>query len=657
MASLGLGEDPQQDGAELDTVVVDTDTSVDAPLEPALVSLVWQDARIDSPSEESIAGTTALRVTNRAGRRIDVELNLVADGGTMLSTTRSLGTFSLAMGESTDVQIDIRKLGIGIAGMRMSGQLKASARVFLDDKEAYQQQTGSRAVYFHPRGQEIAIYSQKLLTNRFNAGNYRAYESPESFSPRDLETDEDGEPTVTDRILWGGGESPPAPDFSVFRGPERMDESEQESGLTIENSRTQGGGLDATRATYTLCALYQIETTDSGYKNSKNIREDHWWFVNSPISVRAHGGVVKVGNSTFTTGTSTGCVTFSKLTATHSVRIYAKAYDANDNYVRIHNASPTTTSSYPGSTHSILIEDVTFSPGVTKYVYAGSFTPRWTAMATLAFSLYRYHDGVYDSEFHIAESPDSFPPDQDAECNNRNYAKDVANNEMYIRIADDSCQTIGLDRKFLVSHEFGHALGYLHAERNSTANGNRNHAETPNACGTGGTDSYTMTSKEWSVIGAREGWAHFVAARVWNNASSDGTFRWSGATYDLERWNANNDARGRLRNVCCTGSGCANSLDGAATNQDWMNAYWDLDTNSSCSPNPSRRDMLRFWSEIITATPDEDEFYDESLNAIDTLVSNGDIGSCYGSSGSAKWENFACHNGIDFTGTVPSGGC
>jgi len=159
--------------------------------------------------------------------------------------------------------------------------------------------------------------------------------------------------------------------------------------------------------------------------------------------------------------------------------------------------------------------------------------------------------------------------------------------------------------------------------------------------------SYQIDSKEWTSINFREGFAHFIAARVWNEATENGKFRWFGVTYDLEKWDSGNTPGGRTRNVCCTSAmSCASSLAGASTNQDWLLAFWDLYNYTGCSPTLNRERMLMWHRDTIDWwLQDENLFYDMSRGALQGLVSAGVLGSCFDDA----WEDtYACHNGIAF---------
>jgi hypothetical protein len=378
----------------------------------------------------------------------------------------------------------------------------------------------------------------------------------------------------------------------------------------------------------------------SGSTNSVGLTEDHWSNANSPTSVPANGVRVKIGTATFDTNAS-GCVTFptAQPWAVYDVRVYAYASDDNDNFVRIHNGAEDTTASYPGATYSLLTTGVYFDAGGATTLQVGSHTPRWTAMGALAFSLGRYHDGVTDTAYHVSESvPDN--------CgSNVNYSNNVTANWSYIRLQNGSCSGTDARTKFVIAHEYGHAYLFQYANKSGQSPGSQNHDVLPSDCAfdsPGGGSAYYNNTNEWSSLAVREGFAHFVSARVWNDAAADGNFQWDGS-FDLERWNSSNTPGGHLVNVCCPGISfaCASSLNGAGTITDWMRALWDTHTDSSCSLTKGQ--MALFYTLIIIDSGLTDANF--------WSISQGEM-SLFGSTCSQRWDAHGCHNGIDREGAI-----
>lgn len=612
-------------------------TGEDGEVAPALLEYEWVGMKnADTPRTLS-KKMLALKLTNATESTVDVVLELVGDGGTTTSVAAPAGSVTIDSGESVDAGISLDDLGIDIANMPFAGEAHVVASVYDADSGEQLDMLVTESLYFHGQGNAVFAYPRDVLRDKVGGGDYK---NPS----RRIDVPE--EDAVDERVVADGGDDETG---AIILDTPDVTVGEVAGFVREAGADTIAANVDPKEAsTYTLCVRYEVTTTDSGFDNSVGITEDWWSWANSSTAIAtAYGVRVKVGSTTFDTSPSNGCVTFSSSSSVHDVRVYAFATDSADNYARIHNASPSSTSSYPGSTYSAFVEDVQLVANGTKYLNVGDHTPRWTAMGAMAVSMYRYHDGVSDAAYHVSDQGDCAD-------GNANYSNSVANNRSYIRLqeAGSDCPNSRQNAKFIVGHEYGHAYGYQFAERNSTPSASSTHNATPSSCGIG--SGYSMTSKEWSSLSAREAFAHFVSAKIWNNKAGDGQFRWFNVSYDLERWNAGNTARGRLRNQCCSGSNCASSLDGAATNNDWMLGFWDMYTNGGCSNAPSKTDMARLWSKLINSSGlAVDNYWPKSQSAAAALVSEGHIGSCFDD----LWDEVGCHNGMDFQGSLPSGGC
>lgn len=618
---------------------------------PALVELAWADAAYDKLTPTVLGGTkTSITIKNLSESAYTVNLSAVADDGGTGKAVIALGSFELAAQGAKVVPIDLTAFGLDFSQMRYSGRVNVVAALEADGESL--DQGVSTALYFHPAADEsIKVYGRPVLHDAFNAGNFKAVEYPGQFALK-AQTDEQ-ENIVVDRFTWGGGDEQAnlAPSGTETIGHE-----------TETWPADLAAGPTSPRSFYNACFRWDILTSDSGSlrpfctPGADDCKEDWYEDQNSAGAgdVVAYGVRVKIGSTTYDTNPSTGCLTFESATNTHDVYVYAYATDASNNFVRIHNAGPNDTSSYPGGTTSFAIADVVFN-GNPTYVSAGNDSALFTAMAALGLSMYRYRDGVSNAEFHVAESSNN-EADPSWECKDQNYFNRTANNESYIRIADDSCSTVSQRRKFVVAHERGHAHAAQYANKDSTPF-STTHSQAPSSCDHDPAQTkYSTYSHEWSSVG-KEGFADFFSAKVFNDYDTNGTYN-IGSLYNLEKWDSNNTERGYLRNVCCPGGagspGCDDSLDGAGTRQDWMRAYWDLYTYAGCSPSNTKLKMLEFYETLIEqAGIADDTWWPKSQAAMDDVITAGVLGSCY----DGAWNDYGCHNGLDFQGTLPSGGC
>lgn len=365
---------------------------------------------------------------------------------------------------------------------------------------------------------------------------------------------------------------------------------------------------------YQTCIQVEVDTVDSGYDipsgPDAGLSEDHWTSCDSGCNVIARGVRFKVTNGswsqTFDTDPLTGCADWThSATSGFTITVYGYATNSEDTFVRIHDGAYNDASAYPGATYSTVLPNITPTHGGSNTYYVGDFVPRWTTFASLAFGIMRYPYSNVDKEVHVAF-------DQRSNCTSSSLigtsSLSLGRAYAYVADPDADCFNNHSSRKFVATHELGHTLlrlstGLNGAEPNFLDTHNEDGLANPDSCGTGGAGSYTMSSKEWNSMGFKEGFAHFIAARIWNERSQSGAFTWTNGTQDLERYGggAGTGTGGRLQNECCT-SGCTTSWANAGTNEDWLRFYWDFYNNDSvsCPYYPDSIDMLNLYEQVRT---------------------------------------------------------
>jgi hypothetical protein len=635
------------------------------PVQPALLKLSWD--KLPQPDAVTTGAATAinLQIRNLTDAPVRVELRLAADNGGQRSFTRKFGDLNFGPKGSGTLPINLRDFGFDWSQLVYSGQLQAIARIYPTEGDSKAGgptgQAESPTLFFHPAtaadAQTLMFYGEQSLQKSLRAGDFRGRVSRELFEP-----EADG----VSRVLYGGGGVGESPTQDEPEETPEPDETVATQRMSAKNAISAGTTM-ASGNNYRTCVKFQIRTVDSGLgiPNGANAggTEDHYINANNDISVIARGVRVKVSrggwSQTIDSEPTTGCFNWShNSTSGFSLRVYGYATDSADNYVRIHT-SPTDFSSYPGQTYSILLTDVSPTPGGVNTYHVGSYNSKWTAMASLAFGLARYHDGLSDKAFHVAMD-DSTPGKSSAHFGQSN--SNITNGRHYLKIGNASVNDAGdpatpqTRYKFIVAHELGHAIAAIYyGDHDDAVNGSEpsvslSHNVNPNACGTQDDPAndkygYSIDSKEWNSLGFREGFAHFVAAKIWNNKETEGTFSWFADPHDLERYNygANNEAGGRLENQCCAGGGCAASWDSAGTNGDWLRFFWDWYTNTSdsCDDRPTKRNMLKLYRQTrlnggLTST----NYFAKMQAAADDL----NLANCLKTS---RFNFYAAHNGID----------
>lgn len=632
------------------------------PSLPEVVRLSWDN--LPEPEEEVVVGQASqvvLRVANLTDRVIPVEIAFTADDGGQKNAKKNFGSITLGPSAVQPIPVDLRTFGFKPTGLKYSGQLRATVRAFPDGTTRYRQ-TGSPALFFHPTGgsdaNSLTFYGEKLLLERFNAGDFRGRLSREELTEAGA---------VTSRVMFGGsgivsstpsGDNEPEeesePDDDVATGAVAL-----QSGATTQLT---GGTSNAGAYSYSTCVKFLIETVDSsiGIPNGPNAggTEDYYQNANDGRDVIARGVAVRIWHAdswqTYNADPTSGCFDWSHdETSDFFMRVYGKSTDEAGNYVRIHD-DPTDFSDYPGDTYAWDFADVTPTNGAVNTFYVGGYDSEWTAMAVLAFGLYRYHSGLSGKAFHAGiDNANSGKSSAHFDSSN----SFITSGRHYLNFGNNG-GTPQTRAKFIVAHELGHAVAALYYGGHDDAinggepspNYDHDDGDDPQSnCGQGGT-SYSISSKEWNNVGFREGFAHFIAAKIFNTKDTEGTFTW-GSAHDLERYNSggSNNSGGRLENQCCPAAvaGCAASWDSAGTNEDWLRFFWDFYTNTSdsCSAQPSKTDMLRLYRQTrlnggLTST----NYFDKMRAAAEDEDLEDDMTECLRTT---RFDFYAAHNGID----------
>lgn len=605
---------------------------------------MWADVP-DGVEVELEESHTLLAVSNNSDEQLSVELDWVGDLGTTRTYKGTLEPVLVAPGSQATVAVELASLFPTLEST-YSGYFHVIGRSTSAVENGELDQVISPGLYFHQSAGKTFVYDEFVLRGAHRAGDF------DGLVAATEQLLDEGQDSETVRVVAYESEENTeegANDDWVEPG---LSEAADPSQLLVSKTKTQESSY-----AHHFCAQYQVQTVDSGYTNSVGITEDRWSTANAGSIVPAAGARVVIGTATYDTDNN-GCVTFYLPVPVFSasVRIYAYVSFANGNSLRMHNAASNTTASYPGATYSILVSGVNFITGIPSAVPVGNYTPRWTAMGASTESLLRYADGLSDTAFHVSDLGGQNPVEF-ADCNaNFNYLNSISGKRSYIRFVTANaafCPVHNQRHKFVVSHEYGHGYGHQVAGVAEQSPASPNHAVAPSGCAFSGSFVYDNNTKEWGSIGIREGFAHFVSARIWNDAAPDGQFRW-GSSFDLERYTTGNPAGGYLVNECCrdgvhgTPSTCANSLNGAATLTDWMRAFWDQHTDGTCPLG--RWEMALLYGLTIDASGlTNSNYWDKSQLAM------GWFWGLFGGTCSARWDFNGCWNGIDRRGALWSG--
>lgn len=439
-------------------------------------------------------------------------------------------------------------------------------------------------------------------------------------------------------------------------------------------SAVYGFGTPALAASYQVCAKWSIVTDDSGFEIGAGPRdgfgEDQYVSCNSGCDVVARGVRIKAERSGFSTvkdaDPTTGCASWTDSggSGTYDLTVYGYATSALGTVVRIHNASSEACDDIPGSTYSAFIDDAELTPGGSD-TWTIPYASKWTAMAVSAFTLYRI-GWISGKEINIELEPTWCT----TASSHIEDASDFITSGIHCTHLGDTCTSPTQPvtrKKWIVSHELGHAIAALwYGGKAGAANGGEPNMsfssgitssggsnEIPDHCGNGGT-FYGHASKEYNSVAFREGFAHFIAARVWNDKDGEGSFGWTNPAIDLERYgpslpspSGENDAGGRLENYCCdpaVDSGCTTSWVDSGTNEDYLRLFWDFYTAAATycvgGTQPGFDDLLDLYAQTRLNGSLQYYNYDVKMDA-----ASDDIGlpACL----VTAFDDYQAHNGAD----------
>ncbi len=543
----------------------------------------------------------------------------------------------------------------------------------------------SPEVYFHRpgTGMVLMVYGGEVLRSRFNAGDLSGrMETPlQGIALQRITSGGAGlarvGPSSEDLIesLEDGAEGDARPaDGAPATGPILLDSGPD--GVSVAPlpalHQNLGGIVSGGRR---ICVKWEIGLTDKGKVIQAGdgtwIREDYWsggtgapgGTVVSPgaappdmiVTARGvHVTLVQGGwQQDFDADPATGCFTFVKEDAGPTVMyVWAQATDADDNVVSA--VLPIGDFELP----FVFAEEIDPPPAnQQRTYYVGDYTSRATMAAVGAFASYRAHFGLSGKQIRIREDGTCSSPGANNSSAHFDPAPQYSQGIARIRIhtgqgtcSGGNCDCTGAEcacdagdhrrRKFLVTHEMGHAWMLLGTGLDSfepdVALSLDDPLETECADGAG----YSIDSLEWNALGAREGMAHFYGTEVFNHhGSGTAVFTWFGTPFDVE-FNDPAEQGGRLFNVCTTPRRC-----GKATILDWLRHYWDWHTPFEAGEKPSISTMRAVYAEAIQhGGLTRDSYYLQFRDAMEVVVASA--------AQEEAWDTFANWNGAD---TNPDG--
>lgn len=640
----GSGDDPSIPAAPV--VADEAEAKLGAPSMPAndeerleapasAVDLGWRE--LGRPGSVAVtAGTTlGLELSNTTDRSLVLHVELSGDDGGQVERSLDLGEIILEAGGRSSVVVDVARLRLAVDAMAYSGQLQVATSVREADGSVGSTAI-SGAVYFHATAPgALTFYDETALRDTFRHGDYRG-------TMRDLESDPElaGIARITEA---GAGNA---------RGPALDPLAEDVTTLPVPAAASNA---------YRTCVLFRSRTTDSGVPigagPNKGLREDYHADWNTQKDVTAYGARVVMSQGgwtqTFDADPITGCFNWnSERAGSFNVRIYAYSKNSRGAFVRVHD-DVNDFGITPGTAYSHVMTGYKPVAGGTNYLAAGGGINAFTSAAIVSFGLRRFaKEGPANAAFQLAidNTPDDPKTGEKRAYSSAHWGRSNAyltSGRHYLRVRNLDVNPQSRS-KFVLGHEFGHAFAALsYGARDGAKNGGEPNVASDfqtgpeNGCGMSGL-GYSMYSQEWSSIGFREGFAHFLAAVMWNNQERGGSFDWMGSHVDLTQYGngAGKLFGGRLENVCTM----YGNKKGSGTNEDWLIFFWEYFTGavSKCTQQPSLTDMLALYGDTReNGGLQKDNYYQKMRDAAAARTS---LPSCMKVD---RFEALADYNAID----------
>lgn len=215
-----------------------------------------------------------------------------------------------------------------------------------------------------------------------------------------------------------------------------------------------------------------------------------------------------------------------------------------------------------------------FIPGPAnegKHYRATSASDAWKVLSAASYSQYRRRGGLIYStyRYYLDNSP----------CNGGSCTR-------LDDYGDVACflSSNGRDRKYIIVHETGHALGWKVDEMQPP---NTDSGADYGDCVTDEDESHEMNQKEYQSNAAKEGFAHFYAATIFNDDTEYDCWYeyYKSVDWDLD---GNNDdwttnCEGSPMSPIPSGDYLGYSCDGQLANRaveyDYLRFWWDMTTD------------------------------------------------------------------------------
>lgn len=328
-----------------------------------------------------------------------------------------------------------------------------------------------------------------------------------------------------------------------------------------------------------------------------------------------------------------GCTDWITVEVGHNYRFRMRTMALYDGTRRIFVQDQDATSwgtSYPGCyiIHDFYYQSKVYDP--TNIQINVTATKSWeTNVAAIAGKIW---DRKQDGTIQIPSPMDTFVRQDDEYSYEDDYRVFVGGDDTAVK-------------KFVASHEIGHAVGDRLADMHGSSYGASKPYSLCSCNHIGGSCSHCLQSREYIRDAENEGWAHFFSTAVFNNRTSANG--WFGYYKDINYAYPESDCttqpceidvtddRKWMETYCSTGS------DDMGVEWDWLTFFWGLWTEDA-TYRYSMTEIANVWDEVHdveAGDPEyEDWYWDDLVQAADNL---------YSDSKRQEFEDQGTYSGVD----------
>ena len=485
---------------------------------------------------------------------------------------KDLGTHSLAPRERTSLPVDLRIPKRSRGPLEYAAQVAVRAELFGEDGRS-RGSTGAPDLYMGGKGAEGLVYTEPLLRRLTREQHGSSY----AFDPSVVSVGRGRRATRGDLA----GDPTDAPGLARALAAEAL-------------------GAQATA--YNICLRIPVTLDDMTGQPNEVGTDGNWKARGMRVAwVRDPNGNLVAGFPKYASS-ETGCFVLpASQPGDYDVGIQPVGELTADNRLEVFDAT--------GAPFTYVATFDIYRSGAYVWPYE-RILPRMYVI--LAYAIQEGFRGNYDDEtltVWYGESPF---------CSGCNKACSENTDHSHLAICTGSTQ-----RKFVLAHEYGHA------------NLARSSDGYTNDCSYGDS-SHGMRGIEYNSCAAMEGWAHFVAADVWNSGEHSGGDPTGWFVYwgngnpliDVEAGQGGcaamsgdpNGFRSSYADVCfsagwafdenCSSGDC----DGYGVELDWMRAWWDFHTDDDLAG--SRPDHADLHEIVDDATWSASDAWDGMVAAL-----------------------------------------